>query len=1060
MKKHSLILSILLLAGIAVHAQGITTLYLDNSTHNTTQAVGSDGTRIIGCPQNASGYDAGVDYWVTITGNCTAPHAFSFTIEDLNLRRKSNGQACEDTVFIYDGAGITAPLLWYATGDEVTPTTFTVYASPNNVAQALTVRLKSCTTCSSWSPSTGSGFTILVGCKFPCETFTPHLDSIFYKTRNGEIYDFGRIKIQYDSTKVWDATVNDSVWTYTPFEGVNLCIGDGVIFTAHCDYTTTTGWYTPSDATTTFTWDMGTNGDIFTGVGMTTVYYDEYLNLSCYDVVLGAVDANGCETTTFPTVKVRVAKNPLKTLFPLADICNRDSLFVNMGYDGDNATLTLEQIEYEEVKTQTNDIRTFIPDGPNCAVQCYKAPVTFNDFPSGRSVESADDICSICINFEHSFMGDYQLAILCPSNGAPGMPAGHGKSVLKYKDSCPAGKNCPPGTTGGSGRFTGIPYGGNDNDNDNYDGAPSGCNSGSGTNTPQCCDSSRNAPGWGWNYCFSRNEDYTLVNGLPANTPNPNNAGMANGPTVNVTHTFAPIPAGYYMAGTTCGTVTVTTLDSSDHENKSNYYTPANNFSELIGCPLNGTWNIEVCDNWGIDNGWVFSWSLDICNVNNTDCRYQVPIDSIVWEADHSPQYCDYELGHYRGAEVHKHNDLEAYILTPDTAGTFRINVTIYDAFGCVWDTNTRITSYWTPQPNLGDDTNLCGINQINIDATDRHTLTQNYSYVWEPYGQSTPVVTTEPNPTGDVRYVVEVTNSQGYGLTCSTRDTIDVHLRHQPMPSFIPEPFTFEGCDPLTLTFMNHSIDGTEHHWVFGDGITSDLESPTHTYSAGLYDLKYYVTSYDGCVDSLILDKAIAVFPSPKPAFSWDPIYPTVLDPVIHLENRTTPQDNSTKYFWEVQYNRDNPLSVETLTGRTPTYNFGTFATVDELPGNYTVRLISRTDNMAPSGNIVQCQDTTENTVLLINDYLQFPNVVTPNGDGVNDVFAIKGLADGFGYPVNSLYIYNKWGTMVFHKDNISSEADYWDPSGVPAGTYFYRFTAHGYKGNVEHNGAIEVIK
>lgn len=1051
MKKQVFILAILLIAGTVLHAQGITTVYLDNTTHNTTQTVGSDGTRILGTPQGAQNYNAGIDYWMTITGNCSGTNAFSFTVEDVNLRRKSNGTACADTMFIYDGVGINAPLLWYATGEEVNPATFTVYASPSNVAQALTVRLKSCSDCSSWDPSTGKGFTILVGCKFPCEAITPHLDSIFYKTRNGEIYEFARIKTLYDSTRVLADNGVDSIWVYTPFQGVNLCLGDGVIFTAHCDYTNVTGWYTPSDATSTFTWDFGNNNDVSTGVGLTSVFYDEYINLQCYEATLSVVDERGCEATTYPSVRVRVAKNPLKTIFPLADICNRDSLFVNMGYDGDNATITLQRIEYEEMKSQTNDIRTFIPDGPNCAVQCYKAPVVFSDFPSGKTVASEDDICSICINYEHSYMADYQLAILCPTYNTPGVSANHGKAVLKYKDSCPAGKSCPQGTFGGSGRYTGVPYGGDNHST--YD----------GTGGNAYCDSIYNPAGWGWTYCFSRNGDYTLINGQPANTPNPNGAGMAStGVTVSTTHAFPSVPAGYSQAGQSCGTVTVTTLDSSDHENKSKYYIPADNFQSLVGCPLNGQWNVEICDNWGVDNGWVFSWSLDICNVNYGGCEYQVGIDSIVWAPDTSAQYCDYELGHYRGAEVHNKSDLEAYILTPDTAGTFRLNVTIYDEFGCVWDTNTRITSYWTPQPNLGDDTNLCGINQMLIDATDRHTVSENYSYVWEPFGQSTPTIMTEPDPTGDVRYVVEVRNAKGFqgSTVCATRDTIDVHLRHQPLPSFIPSPFSLEGCAPMTLTFMNQSANATEHHWEFGDGISSDLESPTHTYSAGIYDLKYYATSYDGCVDSLILKKSIAVYPSPKPAFAWEPTYPTVLNPVINLQNRTEPQDNSSRYFWEIQYNRANPLSVETLTDPNPTYDFSRYAETEELPGSYTVRLISRTDNLAPSGNIIYCQDTTENTVLLINDFLQFPNVVTPNGDGINDVFAIVGLVDGFGYPINSLDIYNKWGTHVYHKENISSKEDFWDPSGVPAGTYFYRFTARGYAGNVEHNGAIEVIK
>ena len=179
----------------------------------------------------------------------------------------------------------------------------------------------------------------------------------------------------------------------------------------------------------------------------------------------------------------------------------------------------------------------------------------------------------------------------------------------------------------------------------------------------------------------------------------------------------------------------------------------------------------------------------------------------------------------------------------------------------------------------------------------------------------------------------------------------------------------------------------------------------------------------------------------------------------MVRFKNNTVPDINSNKYFWEIQYNRDNPLSVETLTTHNATFDFSQYANGD-VSGTYGVRLIARTDNLAPSGNMIYCSDTAANSVLVVNDFLQFPNVVTPNGDGVNDRFVILNLLDGMGYPVNTLDIYNKWGTRVYHKENISSDEDFWDPADLPSGTYFYRFSAQGYNGNIEHNGSIEVIK
>lgn len=1041
MKRYSLSLVFLLLCCTAVKAQMVEEHTLDANTHGSIINKISAGTRI-NCPGVDSTHSVGrgYDYWVTVIGDCTDTFSMAFVIESLDLRFNESGNPCADTLFIYDGIDTSAPLIWYATGNTKNPAVNTVYAGRNNTMQALTLRIKVCDDCGPWDYNTGRGFSVLADCGKPCENFTPVLDSIYYKTRNGVVYEFGTIKHLFDTItrNRWDPVLRDSVpyLDSMPFDGVNLCMGDGVIFTAHCDYSYSTGWYTPSDATSHFLWSMGT-GDTIEGVGMTSVYYDKYFRIACHDMRLTVTDEQGCAATIRPQVRVRVAQNPLKTVFTLRDICNRDSLLVNMGYDGDDATLVLDSIKYEDDVSKTNYKRQFIPDGPDCAQfygsNCFDATVVFSEFPNGKYVESKEDICSVCVNMEHTFMGDYKLSIICPNGN---------EAVLKYKET-PTGVSVPAGTDGGGGRFTGIPY-------DAYDDPGSPWDSG--------CDSITNPYGIGWNYCFSRNKDYTLVNGLPADTPNPQNAGMANGPTVNYSVTMPPVPAGFTNAGMTI-TQTGSTLDSSDHKNKTMYYTPANDFSQLVGCPLNGEWTIKVCDLWRQDNGWVFSFSVDICGISVGGCNYQVGIDSLIWSPDTAAQYHDYELGHYRGLEVHRHNDLESYVLSPDTAGTFPINVTIYDEFGCVWDTTTKITTYWTPTPTLGADTTLCGVTTTVLDATDRHAATQNYTYMWEPFGQDSSQIVTRYEPGSDIRYIVQVNNTQR-STVCVTRDTIDVKLRSQPYPSFVPIPFALEGCSPYTLTFDNQTTNVEKHFWEFGDGVTSEQQSPTHTYTEGVYDLKYYATSVDGCKDSLIFDSVIAVYASPKASFAWEPLYPSVLHPVAQLTNTTANRTADTRFFWEMQYDRNNLLSVQTITDENPLFDFSQFAPQGEVAGTYTARLISRTDNMAPSGNVIYCSDTTENTILLVNDFLQFPNVVTPNGDGINDKFVIGNLIGGMAYPVNTLDIYNKWGTRIFHRENITSEEDFWDPVDVPAGTYFYRFSARGYNGNIEHNGAIEVVK
>ena len=1047
---------------------------LNDDVNGDTVRLADAGMRIF--PDGGTGvpYTPDQDVHYTITNTCPinldnvdSIKLLSIVIENITIYNT-------DTLYIYDGYTTDAPLLWKGNSSYRSNNALTIFVSPTNL-EALTIRFYAAP--SNVPDSLRGGFSLYADCNKPCEKPTPTLSQTFIKTRNGEPYATQRMTklYSYDTVYRIDTTTDDNgfmtfdtvlVGTDTSsVDGINLCLGDGVILSCDASYTHTTGWYNSTNANTHFVWTMG-NGTQIDTIGGSSIYYEGYSDLDCYDLSVSLVDTFGCQSLIPTTARVRLAQNPIKTLFTLATICNVDSLQVNIGFDGDNATMTLRHITFEKVRSRTNDAKTYIPDGPRCVdilgVKCYEAPVEFDEFPPGRSVTSAADICSICVNYEHTYMGDYSMAIICPTyQTIPSNPE-HGIAMLKnYQPVRPVGPGVSPeesdidGTYSGGGTFTGLPYGGDYSPWDGYAGTPP-------VGTPNYCDTIYNMYGFGYNYCFSLNSEYTLVTGEPANTYRPVGAGIAStGHTHSETINFGPIPYPYAGAGESAGEVTFTTKDSSDHANKMDYYVPADDFSTLIGCPLNGTWKIQICDNLSRDNGWVFSWSLDICGVSSgSGCEYQVGIDSVLWYPDPDERYNDYETGKYRGLQVHKRDETRSFLLSPDTAGTFPIKVNVYDEFGCVWDTSTRITTVWTPEPRLGNDTLLCSIESIVLDASDRHSETCNFSYVWEPNGQVSDTIHTDRGIIGERNYIAEVVNKQ-HSIRCTARDTIVIRVNRQPVPNFDPGVYPLEGCAPYTVTFNNTSTDGDHYLWVFGDGVTSTDESPIHSFDAGSFDFKYYIYSADGCVDSLVYPNLVTVFPHPQASFSWNPTYPTVLNPNVQFINHTTPDWDNNKYYWEVQYNRAHPLSVQTETDHDPYFNW--FKTTEEdLPGNYIVRLIARTDNLGPSGNMTYCYDTAENSILLVNDFLQFPNVVTPNGDGVNDRFVIKNLIDGLGFPINQLDIYNKWGAHVYHKVNIASDDDFWDPNtnNMPAGTYFFRFSAKGYNGNIERNGTIEVVR
>lgn len=93
---------------------------------------------------------------------------------------------------------------------------------------------------------------------------------------------------------------------------------------------------------------------------------------------------------------------------------------------------------------------------------------------------------------------------------------------------------------------------------------------------------------------------------------------------------------------------------------------------------------------------------------------------------------------------------------------------------------------------------------------------------------------------------------------------------------------------------------------------------------------------------------------------------------------------------------------------------------------------------------------------------YLSYPNVVTPNGDGYNDIFAIKGLIGSTIFDTPRLYIYDRWGRLIYSCDNIKTMDDFWDPNktDTPDGTYYYLFVVSTPTRQLIHKSVLEVIR
>jgi len=77
---------------------------------------------------------------------------------------------------------------------------------------------------------------------------------------------------------------------------------------------------------------------------------------------------------------------------------------------------------------------------------------------------------------------------------------------------------------------------------------------------------------------------------------------------------------------------------------------------------------------------------------------------------------------------------------------------------------------------------------------------------------------------------------------------------------------------------------------------------------------------------------------------------------------------------------------------------------------------------------------DTIKFTKLSIS-IIQPPNVITPNGDGLNDFFELQGYLVGRA----RLLVINRWGKEVYQSDGYTNN---WDGYGLSAGVYFIRIS------------------
>src|SRR6185436_15598270 len=190
--------------------------------------------------------------------------------------------------------------------------------------------------------------------------------------------------------------------------------------------------------------------------------------------------------------------------------------------------------------------------------------------------------------------------------------------------------------------------------------------------------------------------------------------------------------------------------------------------------------------------------------------------------------------------------------------------VTAFLIFVSFTNVNGQTTASFSADPTSG-----CA--PLTVDFT--NSSLQANSYFWDFGNGNTSVLA---NPTtaylAPVFYTVTlVALNTLTGQSDTLVATNYINIIPAPNTGFIASPLT--GCAyDNTISFTNTTVGAVTYTWDFGDGNTSALANPSHSYSnPGTFTVKLIATSSSGCNSIAIQTNYITISPAPNVSFTSD---------------------------------------------------------------------------------------------------------------------------------------------------------------------------------------------
>jgi len=328
--------------------------------------------------------------------------------------------------------------------------------------------------------------------------------------------------------------------------------------------------------------------------------------------------------------------------------------------------------------------------------------------------------------------------------------------------------------------------------------------------------------------------------------------------------------------------------------------------------------------------------------------------------------------------------------------GNYTVQLVADDGTGTVCPGADHITVQvvQTPDPQLGPDQTLCNGTPITLDAGPGTT------YLWYPGLESTETI----NVTTAGQYSVFVDG--GNNTRCKDSSSINIY--------YVPQPSVNLGPDTCVASGIMLDAGNAGFGYTYQWNPNSNSQTITAN-STGIYSVTVTYPN-SPCTDS----DSIYVKVIPDPYFDLGPDTTICSHQTVTLQG---PTNAPYTYLWlpeglHLAYNITNSPGIHIL----------------EVTGCKTV-----SDSMYLT--VVPCE-------------LTVPNVITPDGNGLNDNFVITNLEN---YPGSKMTIFNRWGKKVFESTDYKND---WNGGDYHDGVYYFILIANNNTPEgLEYHGTLTII-